>query len=991
MNHVYLFVIVNNVIHIVMKSGKCLLMLLMILFSPMAFAQQSGVNVTGSVVEQGSDTPIEQATVRLLNVKDSAMVRGVVSARNGSFTLKNVKKGSYLLHITFIGYDPLYQPLQITGKKNPVNVGKLELSDGAIELGEAVVIGKAPEVTVRNDTVEYNADSYKVTEGSVLEDLLKKMPGVEVDSEGKITVNGKEVKKVMVDGKEFFSDDPKVASKNLPAKMIDKLQVLDKKSDMAQMTGFDDGEEETVINLTVKPGMKQGWFGNAYGGYGSKDRYEGNAMVNRFVNNDQITFMGGTNNTNNMGFSDLASTMFSGMGGGGGRRGGFGAGSGITSSGNAGLNFSKEFKPDKLTLGGNTRYSHSDNDARSKSDRQNILPGDSSSYDNSEAMSRTKSDNFGVDFRLEWKPDTMTQLIFRPSFSLSHSMNDNFSDATTLDNERDTVNTNKSSNYSESNGYNLNASIDFSRKLNNKGRVFSATLSGGNSDSYSDGMNRSDIVYFNQTDALKNSIIDQRSRYDNKGFNYRAYVSWVEPIGHNNFIQATYSISQRKQEALKNVYNQDADGIYNVLDSAYNQSYRNNFISQRASLSFKSQRAKFNYTIGLNLDPSYSSSENFVGDTTLSKITRKVVNLSPMAQFNYMFDKRTNLRIMYNGRTSQPSMTQLQPVADISDPTNITIGNPDLKWQITQDKNIGMDLTLFNSRFSLTVDYFHKLTDPLLIRVTMPYSSGTTEYYTNAGEQVSQGITFSTVFHILRDTDRRILWSVRANGRTQKTRIDKIGNKLDVFNNNGRGTRTQRYYDGADPDDIWVIKSAGIDPSTGKELFFTKEGGFTYDFSYDNEVICGNTRPDIEGVIGSSFTYKGLTLSLNFRYQLGADVFNSALLNKVENVNLYYNQDRRALYERWQNPGDIRIFKNIRDVNSSPMSSRFVQREDVLALESLYLEYEFMGGWIKQVGLSNLKVFCSMRDVFRFSTIRSERGIDYPFARSIDAGLSFNF
>ena len=649
------------------------------------YSYESGVNVTGSVVEQGSDTPIEQATVRLLNVKDSAMVRGVVSARNGSFTLKNVKKGSYLLHITFIGYDPLYQPLQIPGKKNPVNVGKLELSDGAIELGEAVVIGKAPEVTVRNDTVEYNADSYKVTEGSVLEDLLKKMPGVEVDSEGKITVNGKEVKKVMVDGKEFFSDDPKVASKNLPAKMIDKLQVLDKKSDMAQMTGFDDGEEETVINLTVKPGMKQGWFGNAYGGYGSKDRYEGNAMVNRFVNNDQITFMGGANNTNNMGFSDLASTMFSGMGGGGGRRGGFGAGSGITSSGNAGLNFSKEFKPDKLTLGGNTRYSHSDNDARSKSDRQNILPGDSSSYDNSEAMSRTKSDNFGVDFRLEWKPDTMTQLIFRPSFSLSHSMNDNFSDATTLDNERDTVNTNKSSNYSESNGYNLNASIDFSRKLNNKGRVFSATLSGGNSDSYSDGMNRSDIVYFNQTDALKNSIIDQRSRYDNKGFNYRAYVSWVEPIGHNNFIQATYSISQRKQEALKNVYNQDADGIYNILDSAYSQSYRNNFISQRASLSFKSQRAKFNYTIGLNLDPSYSSSENFVGDTTLSKITRKVVNLSPMAQFNYMFDKRTNLRIMYNGRTSQPSMTQLQPVADISDPTNITIGNPDLNPRYTNN------------------------------------------------------------------------------------------------------------------------------------------------------------------------------------------------------------------------------------------------------------------------------------------------------------------
>ena len=620
-----------------MKSGRYFFILFLILLIMPAYAQK-GVDITGTVIEEGTNEPIEQATVRLLSVKDSSMIGGVATSRNGGFVLKNIKNGSYLLHVSFVGFDPLYQPLRITGKTNPVKLGKLALADGSILLGEAVVVGKAPEVTVRNDTMEYNADSYKTTEGSMLEDLLKKMPGVEVSSEGKITVNGKEIKKVLIDGKEFFSDDPKVASKNLPAKMIDKLQVLDKKSDMAQMTGFDDGEEETVINLTVKPGMKQGWFGNAYGGYGSKDRYEGNAMVNRFVNNAQITFMGGANNSNNMGFSDLASTMFSGMGGGGGRRGGFGAGSGITSSGNAGLNFSKEFKPDKLTLGGNTRYSPSDNDARRKSDRQNILPGDSSSYDNREAMSRTKSDNFGVDFRLEWKPDTMTQLIFRPSFSLSHSMNDNFSDATSLDIERDTVNTNKSSNYSESNGYNLNASIDFSRKLNNKGRVFSATLSGGNSDSYSDGMNRSDIVYFNQTDALKNSIIDQRSRYDNKGFNYRAYVSWVEPIGHNNFFQATYSISLRKQEALKNVYNQDADGIYNVLDSAYSQSYRNNFISQRASLSFKSQRAKFNYTIGLNLDPSYSSSENFVGDTTLSKITRKVGNLSPMAHFNYMFD-----------------------------------------------------------------------------------------------------------------------------------------------------------------------------------------------------------------------------------------------------------------------------------------------------------------------------------------------------------------
>lgn len=669
-----------------MKLGKHLLGLCIVLFSLPAFAQQGGVDVTGTIIEQSNQEPIEQATVRLLSIKDSALVRGVASSRNGNFTLKNIKAGSYLLHISFVGFDPLYQPLRITGKTNPVNVGKLELSDGAIQLGEAVVIGKAAEVVVRNDTVEYNADSYKVTEGSVLEDLLKKMPGVEIDSDGKVTVNGKEIKKVMIDGKEFFSDDPKVASKNLPAKMIDKVQVLDKKSDMAIMTGFDDGEEETIINLTVKPGMKQGWFGNAYGGYGSKDRYEGNAMVNRFINNDQITFMGGLNNTNNMGFSDLASTMFQGMGGGG-RRGGGGAGNGITTSGNAGLNFSKEFNS-KMTLGGNTRYSQSENDALSKSSKQNILTGDSTSYDDKQVANNTRSNNVGADFRMEWKPDTMTNIIFRPSFSYSNSRDAETSNFHTLDGSMDTVNMGRSEYYSEGEGYNMNAQLEFSRKLNNKGRVFSASLSGTMNDSYNKGTNFSSTEYYQLIGGQENETIDQRFRYDNNSFNYRAYISWVEPIGHNNFIQATYSFSQNKQESLRNSYTMDETGDYNTLDTAYSKSYRNNFINQRASVSFKSQRTKFNYTIGLNLDPSYTNSENFVGDSVLSEWSRNVVNISPMAQFNYMFDKRTNLRIMYNGRTSQPSIAQLQPIADISDPQNTVIGNPDLNPRYTNNLTI---------------------------------------------------------------------------------------------------------------------------------------------------------------------------------------------------------------------------------------------------------------------------------------------------------------
>ena len=322
------------------------------------------------------------------------------------------------------------------------------------------------------------------------------------------------------------------------------------------------------------------------------------------------------------------------------------------------------------------------------------------------------------------------------------------------------------------------------------------------------------------------------------------------------------------------------------------------------------------------------------------------------------------------------------------------IGNPDLEWQITVDKNIGLDVTLFNKRFSLTADYYYKVTDPLLIKVSTPLSSGTETYMTNAGEQVSQGLTASVTYYIFQNFEERFSWMIRANVRTQKTRIDKIGNKLSTLNSSGKGSNTVRYYDGADPDDIWAVKSVGIDPSNGKELFYAKDGSYTYDFSYDDEVICGNTRPDVEGVIGSSLNWKGFSVSLNFRYQMGADVFNEALYSKVENISrsdLNKNQDKRALYERWQEEGDIVRFKNIASAETTPMSSRFVQEENVLTLESVYLGYEFYDGWIKKLGLSSLKFQVSMRDVFRASTIRSERGISYPFARSMEAGLSFNF
>jgi hypothetical protein len=644
------------------------------------------VEVKGTVIEEDSRMPVEQAAIRLLNAKDSTLAQGAVSNDRGVFSVRNVKNGKYLLNITSLGFETVSRPLDISGRNRTVSLDSIEMREDMILLAEATVTAKAAEVTVRNDTVEYNADSYKVTEGSVLEDLLKKMPGVEVDKEGKVTVNGKEIKKIMVEGKEFFSDDPKVASRNLPARMVDRVQVLDRKSDMATMTGFDDGEEEAVINLTVKPGMKQGWFGNAIAGYGSNGRYEGNFMVNRIYNSDQFTLMGGLNNTNSMGASDLGANMFSGMGGGRRGFGGFGAGNGITTSGMLGANFSKEFIPKKLTLGGNVRYSHSDNLAESKYNTQNILPGDSLTYDFSQSRNSTVRDNLGINLRMEWKPDTLTQLIFQPDlgYSRTHSLEDEQSHS--LDGQMDSVNRATSRSLSDGEGYNMSARLEFSRKLNSRGRVFSASLSGGLNDSYSDGLNTSTTRYLLYGDS--SDVIDQQVHYDNSGFNYRAYVSWVEPLGRNNFLQATYRVSRNKREALKNAYGNDGSGQYTELDTVYSQSTRNSSTEQRASLAFKAVREKYNYTVGFNLDPSHSTTETFVGDQVLYSMSRNVTNYSPTAQLNYAFDRRTNLRVDYDGRTSQPTMQQLQPVDDVSDPLNTTRGNPNLNPTYTNNLRI---------------------------------------------------------------------------------------------------------------------------------------------------------------------------------------------------------------------------------------------------------------------------------------------------------------
>ncbi len=319
------------------------------------------------------------------------------------------------------------------------------------------------------------------------------------------------------------------------------------------------------------------------------------------------------------------------------------------------------------------------------------------------------------------------------------------------------------------------------------------------------------------------------------------------------------------------------------------------------------------------------------------------------------------------------------------------LGNRELKWQTTLDRNIGLDLTMLNDRLNLTVDYYDKETDPLLLSVYTVPSSGVSSWYTNVGLQRSKGINVTASYYILRNLKDRLTWNVRATLRHEDIELDDIDGNMNDLNANGKHRDTKRYYNGADPDAIWAVRSAGIDPSNGRELFITKDGKYTYDFSYDDEVIVGNSRSKIEGNISTNFTWKGFNAGLTFGYKWGGKAFNVDLYNKVENISgsaLNYNQDKRALYDRWQKPGDHAMFKNIASSANTPMSSRFVQKNNSLTLQTLTVGYDFYE-FAKQLGIESLRLNAYMNDVFWLTSIKRERGTAYPFARSFTFALSF--
>jgi hypothetical protein len=637
----------------------------------------SAYTITGKIVDENGD-PLPQATVKLFTSRDSTYMRGVTSSANGSFTLHDVNDGRYIVGASFVGYENFSKRVTVSGKN--VVMGDIKLSEGGKSLKEITVTGIKTPIKVMEDTVEFNADSYKTQPNAVVEDLLKRLPGVEVDSEGKITANGKEVTKILVDGKEFFSDDPKVASKNLPVNIVDKLQVVDRKSDLARLTGVDDGEEETVINLTVKKGMKNGWFGNIEAGYGTDDRYKAQFTVNRFWNDNQMTFIGGANNVNDLGFTDGTSQRF--------RR--FGGENGITTSQAFGVNFNVGNK-EIFRVGGDVMYSHSDRDTRTRQNRQYLF-ADSSSYVNSTKTARDKGHNVRADFRIQWNPDSFNTVEFRPNVSIN--IKDSYSlgaDTTLAGNAaRDFVNQSINEETSNGKSYEFGGELIYNHKFkSHPGRAFSFFAN------YRLSNVREKSNSYSWNKFFMNDSIDLYDQYTNNhtwSNTVSARVSWTEPLGDvkkGNFLTFAYRFQYRWNNADKMVYDHPVewpDGLFGdpiidyenqVFNDDLSNRYRNDYMNQDIRVGYKHVSKRSNIDVGMSLVPQMMKSEDLI-NSARNIDERWTWNYAPYLRYRYKFERNRSINLDYNGRSSQPSIAQLQPVADMSDPLRIVVGNPNL-------------------------------------------------------------------------------------------------------------------------------------------------------------------------------------------------------------------------------------------------------------------------------------------------------------------------
>lgn len=741
------------------------------------FALSYAYNITGTVRDADGE-PTVGASVRLLQGRDSTVVRAAVVGASGKYTLKDVKNGRYILEVSQVGSSPVYQTITLSNAD--LRVKPITLSENATMLRETVVTGIRTPIKVMEDTVEYSADTYKVQPNAVVEDLLKRLPGVEVGTDGSITANGKTVSKILVEGKEFFSDDPTVASKNLPVNIVEKLQVVDRKSDLARLTGVDDGEEETVINLTVKKGMKNGWFGNVEAGYGTDERYKGSAIVNRFWNGNQLTLLGGLNNINEPGFADGASGRF--------RR--FGGDNGITRSKALGMNFNVG-NDEIFRVGGDIMYSNTDRRTITTQDRQYLFP-DSVSYLNTDKYAKDRGHNVRADFRIQWKPDSFNTFEIRPNFSFNS--NNSYSNDSSLTRSGRLEDVTRSRNLSSSDGksWEFGARFIYNHSFRSRpGRSFSIMANIRTSNVTENDNSWSWNKFYLLNDSV--DLYDQYSHNHTWTNNFDTRVSWTEPLGDSkrgNFLTVSYRFQYRWNNADKMTYDHpvswpdgwDGDPVVSdslVWNELLSNRFRNHYINQDVRVGYKHVSKSTNLDVGLSLVPQRSTSIDLIDDNR--NISRSTLNLAPYMRFRLKMSKTRSLNIDYRGQSSQPSISQLQPVADLSNPLRIVIGNPSLDPYFTH--NLRLRFQDFNTeaqRSMMGMLNAGVTQNSIVSRTTYDQSTGaqTTTYENVNGVWNAMGMfMFSTPF-------RNKSWTFNAHTMLRYSHGVGFNNNLRMTSNN---------------------------------------------------------------------------------------------------------------------------------------------------------------------------------------------------------------
>ncbi len=692
-----------------------------LLFAAVAAAAQN-FPVKAQLQDADSGEPVGFATVSLTPEGASKASKYTLSDGEGHVTIEKVHPGKYMVKAELLGYKTWSVDMDLHKDNADLGVIKLALDSQVLDAAGVTAVGNPIEI--KKDTIVYNASSFKTTENDMLVDLLKKLPGIEVSEDGSITSNGETINKITIDGKTFFLDDPQLASNNLPAKIIEKVKVVKKKSEQAEFTGIDDGEEETVIDLNVKKGMMKGLFGNVMAGGGhdlpstmkQKEygdwRWQGAAMIGRFTDKSQISFIANGNNTNNRGFNDLSRSMMSSMrggsgGGGGGMgrgQGGWGTGNGISTTWMGGLNGAWDLLDKKMELSGNYLYNGSRKVVEENSLKDTYLPDGSTlrsingQFDNDpNSISFSHGHRFGL--RLDHKFSDKTSLLIQPQINFGNGTfneRSRFSTSSLEEGETDWENARKKNEgFSSSMGSNRNLSTNgfflFRQKLGIPGRTLSFFGRWAYSTNSISGLNQSRTTTYDETGAEAGSeIVNQRYDQGAKNRSLRGRVVYTEPLGKNFYLEANYSFGWSLNTSEKKTYDSGAfDGEFlpgwgsygregETGNVTYSNSIRNRALTQVGGVNLAYQKEKLRAQIGFAVHPTRTTNTTVDGGKTTSYDSGWDIKYAPQAMLFYDINDNTDVRIFYRGSSSQPSTNQLLAVADNSNPLAVTFGNPTL-------------------------------------------------------------------------------------------------------------------------------------------------------------------------------------------------------------------------------------------------------------------------------------------------------------------------